>query len=105
MRALIAVTALPVLMFALAHGGRAAGPHTRTSEPFAGVKANAGTVTHSTEGGRERADALGRLQGARHPGPALAGRRLQGRTYLRQRLQVKGDKVNRSIMVPAYVPE
>jgi len=52
MRALIAATALPVLMFALAHAGRAAGPHTRTSEPFAGVKANTGTVTHSTEGGR-----------------------------------------------------
>jgi len=30
MRALIAATALPVLMFALAHAGRAAGPNTRT---------------------------------------------------------------------------
>ena len=29
----------------------------------------------------------------------------KGRTYLLQRLPVKGDKVNRSIVVPAYVPD
>src|SRR5436309_5260073 len=52
MRELIAATALAVLLFALANGGRAAGPHTHTGEPFAGVKANTGTVTHSKEGGK-----------------------------------------------------
>ena len=29
----------------------------------------------------------------------------KGRTYLLQRLPVKGDKVNRSIVLPAYVPD
>ena len=62
MRALIAVTALPVLMFALAHGGRAAGPHTRTSEPFAGGPALAGR----------------RLQGEDLPAPAPPGEGRQG---------------------------
>ena len=29
----------------------------------------------------------------------------KGRTYLLQRLPVKGDKVNRRIILPAYVPD
>ena len=52
MRELIAATALAVLMFTLANSGHAAGTHTHTSKPFAGVKANTGTVRHSKEGGR-----------------------------------------------------
>jgi hypothetical protein len=105
MRALIAATALPVLMFALAHAGRAAGPHTRTSEPFAGVKANTGTVTHSTEGGRSVLTLSDDFKVPDTPDPHWQVVDSKGRTYLLQRLPVKGDKVNRSIVVPAYVPD
>jgi len=44
MRELIAATALAVLLFALANSSHAVGTHTHASEPFAGVKANTGTV-------------------------------------------------------------
>jgi len=40
---LIAATALALLMFALATGGRAGGGHARTGRPFAGVEANTAT--------------------------------------------------------------
>ena len=105
MRELIAATALAVLLFALANGGRAAGPHTHTGEPFAGVKANTGTVTHSTEGGRSVLTLSDDFKVPDTPDPHWQVVDSQGRTYLLQRLPVKGDKVNRSIVVPAYVPD
>ena len=105
MRAVITVTALPVLMFALAHSGRAAGSHAHTSKPFAGVKANTGTVTHSTEGGRSVLTLSDDFKVPDTPDPHWQVVDSKGRTYLLQRLPVKGDKVNRSIVLPAYVPD
>jgi len=105
MRELIAATALAVLMFALANSGHAAGTHTHTSKPFAGVKANTGTVTHSTEGGRSVLTLSDDFKVPDTPDPHWQVVDSKGRTYLLQRLPVKGDKVNRSIVVPAYVPD
>jgi hypothetical protein len=105
MRAVITVAALHVLMFALAHSGRAAGPHAHTSKPFAGAKANTGTVTHSTEGGRSVLTLSDDFKVPDTPDPHWQVVDSKGRTYLLQRLPVKGDKVNRSIVVPAYVPD
>ena len=105
MRELIAATALAVLMFTLANSGHAAGTHTHTSKPFAGVKANTGTVTHSTEGGRSVLTLSDDFKVPDTPDPHWQVVDSKGRTYLLQRLPVKGDKVNRSIVVPAYVPD
>ena len=102
---LIAAIALAVLMFALAHSGHAAGTYAHTSEPFAGVKANTGTVTHSTEGGRSVLTLSDDFKVPDTPDPHWQVVDSKGRTYLLQRLPVKGDKVNRSIVVPAYVPD
>jgi hypothetical protein len=105
MRELIAATALAVLMFALANSGHAAGTHTHTSKPFAGVKANTGTVTHSKEGSRSVLTLSDDFKVPDTPDPHWQVVDSKGRTYLLQRLPVKGDKVNRSIVVPAYVPD
>jgi len=105
MRELIAATALAVLMFALANSGHAAGTHTHTSKPFAGVKANTGTVTHSKEGERSVLTLSDDFKVPDTPDPHRQVVDSRGRTYLLQRLAVKGDKVNRSLVVPAYVPD
>jgi len=105
MRELIAATALAVLMFALANSGHAAGTHTHTSKPFAGVKANTGTVRHSKEGGRSVLTLSDDFKVPDTPDPHWQVVDSRGRTYLLQRLAVKGDKVNRSLVVPAYVPD
>ena len=105
MRELIAATALAVLMFALANSGHAAGTHTHTSKPFTGVKANTGTVTHAKDGGRSVLTLSDDFKVPDTPDPHWQVVDSRGRTYLLQRLAVKGDKVNRSLVVPAYVPD
>ena len=81
----------------------AAGSHT--SRPFAGVKANTGTVTHTKENGQSVLTLSDDFKVPDTPDPHWQVVDSQGRTYLLQRLPVKGDKVNRSIVVPAYVPD
>jgi hypothetical protein len=98
-------TALASLVLALASTGRAADTHTHTSNPFAGVKANTGTVTHSKEGGRSVLTLSDDFKVPDTPDPHWQVVDSKGRTYLLQRLPVKGDKVNRTIVVPPYVPD
>ena len=81
----------------------AAGSHT--SGPFAGVKANTGTVTHSKEGGRNVLTLSDDFKVPDTPDPHWQVVDSKGKTYLLQRLPVKGDKVNRRIILPAYVPD
>ena len=101
----IGATALASLVFALAGASRAADTHTHTSKPFAGVKANTGTVTHSKEGGRSVLTLSDDFKVPDTPDPHWQVVDSKGRTYLLQRLPVKGDKVNRTIVVPPYVPD
>jgi hypothetical protein len=101
----IAATILAVLVFALAGTSRAADTHSHTSKPFAGVKANTGTVTHSKEGGRSVLTLSDDFKVPDTPDPHWQVVDSKGRTYLLQRLPVKGDRVNRTIVVPPYVPD
>ena len=81
----------------------AAGSHT--SRPFAGVKANTGTVTHTKENGQSVLTLSDDFKVPDTPDPHWQVVDSKGKTYLLQRLPVKGDKVNRRIIVPAYVPD
>ncbi len=101
----IGATALASLVLALAGTSRAADTHTHTSKPFAGVKANTGTVTHSKEGGRSVLTLSDDFKVPDTPDPHWQVVDSKGRTYLLQRLPVKGDKVNRTVVVPPYVPD
>ena len=78
---------------------------THTSKPFSGAKANTGTVTHSKEAGRNVLTLSDDFKVPDTPDPHWQVVDSKGRTYLLQRLPVKGDKVNRRIVLPAYVPD
>lgn len=101
----IGATALAALVFALAGTSRAADTHTHTSKPFSGPKANTGTVTHSKEAGQNVLTLSDDFKVPDTPDPHWQVVDSKGRTYLLQRLPVKGDKVNRKIVLPAYVPD
>jgi len=81
----------------------AAGSHT--SRPFAGVKANTGTVTHTKENGQSVLTLSDDFKVPDTPDPHWQVVDSKGNTYLLQRLPVKGDKVNRRIVLPADVPD
>ena len=81
----------------------AAGSHT--SRPFAGVKANTGTVTHTKENGQSVLTLSDDFKVPDTPDPHWQVVDSKGKTYLLQRLPVKGDKVNRRIVLPADVPD
>jgi len=81
----------------------AAGSHT--SRPFAGVKANTGTVTHTKENGQSVLTLSDDFKVPDTPDPHWQVVDSKGKTYLLQRLPVKGDKVNRRIVLAANVPD
>ena len=78
---------------------------SQTSRPFAGVKANTGTVTHTKENGQSVLTLSDDFKVPDTPDPHWQVVDSKGKTYLLQRLPVKGDKVNRRIILPAYVPD
>lgn len=76
---------------------------SHTSKPFQGPKANTGTVTHSVEGGKHVLTLSNDFKVPDTPDPHWQVVTSTGEVYLLQKLTVKGDKVNRSITLPAYV--
>jgi hypothetical protein len=84
---------------------------SRVSSQFHGTEINGGTVTYSTEGNK-RILTLSDDFKVPKKAPDLHWQVVdsKGDTYLLQRLLVKGgtpkgDKLNKSITVPAYVPD
>lgn len=80
----------------------------RTSSPFAGVKANTGRVTLSGKPGTLVLTLSDDFQAPDAPDPHWQVVDSKGRTYLLQKLTVKaliGDKMNRSITLPAYIAD
>ena len=86
-----------------ANHGRADGPHT--TKPFSGVKVNGGTVTHSKQGKQNILTLSDDFQVPDTPAPHWQVVDSKGNTYLLQRLMVKGDTLNKQIVVPSYVPD
>ena len=76
-----------------------------TSKPFTGTKANTGTVTHSKEGQLNVLTLSDDFKVPDTPDPHWQVIDSKGTVYLLQRLPVKGDKVNRKITLPAYIPD
>ena len=78
----------------------------RTSRPFSGVKANTGSVTLSTNGSQRVLTLSDDFKAPDAPDPHWQVVDGDGRVYLLQKLTVKGltgDKMNRSITLPAYI--
>jgi hypothetical protein len=75
------------------------------STPFKGVKANTGSVTHRRERGRSVLTLSEDFEVPDAPAPHWQVVDSKGRRFLLQRLDVKGDRVNRTIVVPPYVED
>lgn len=114
---LVQVIALSLLLVAglvLAPGAFAADMHT--SKPFAGVKVNGGTVTHSKQGNKNVLTLSADFVVPDTPDPHWQVVDSKGVVYQLQRLDIKGEgmemkgsmkgiKVNRSITLPDYVKD
>ncbi len=99
-RAALVVAALGITTHATAQ--------SQTSTPFAGPKANTGTVSMSGSGASRMLKLSDDFKAPEAPDPHWQVVDSQGRIYLLQRLTVKGltgDKMNRSIMLPAYIAD
>jgi hypothetical protein len=75
-----------------------------TSTVFAGAKVNAGTVTHErNKEGKQVLVLSSDFVSPDTPDPHWQVVDSDGTVYLLQRLGIKGDKVNTSIVLPPYV--
>ena len=75
------------------------------SGPFQGAKANTGYVTHTTENGNSVLTLSDDFKSPDTPDPHWQVVDSKGNVYLLQKLSIKGDKMNRKITVPKYVPD
>ena len=97
-----AIMVIGALVFAPA----ATAAQTKMSRPFAGVKANTGSVTLSSTGSARTLTLSDDFKAPEAPDPHWQVVDNEGRVYLLQKLTVKGltgDKMNRSITLPAYI--
>lgn len=78
---------------------------SHTSKPFQGPKANTGTVTHSVQGGKHVLTLSDDFKVPDTPDPHWQVVTSSGQVFLLQKLMIKGDKLNKSITLPAYVPD
>ena len=97
------ITALAAIAFLAVTTARA--DETHTSTKFAGAKANKGTVTHTVQSGKNILTLSDDFKTPDTPAPHWQVVDSNGKTYLLDRLMIKGDKMNRKITVPKYVPD
>ena len=83
----------------------------QTSTPFAGAKVNGGTVSHSVKDGKHVLTLSSDFQVPVTPDPHRQVVDSKGNVFLLQRLPVKSlgglakDRINTSIVLPAYVKD
>jgi hypothetical protein len=75
------------------------------SARFAGPKANTGMVTHSTKGASHILTLSDDFKVPDTPDPHWQLVDSKGAVYQLDKLMLKGDRVARTITVPAYVPD
>jgi uncharacterized protein YdeI (BOF family) len=104
------ILAFSMLAIAIAFTGSAfaadkmaADKHTSTK--FEGPKANAGTVTHSKKDGKNVLTLSEDFVVPDTPDPHWQIVDSKGTVYLLDRLKLKGDKIQTSITLPAYVKD
>ena len=85
----------------LSAGAYAADSHT--SGPFKGPKANTGTVTHTKDGEKNVLTLSDDFKVPDTPDPHWQVVDSQGNVYLLQKLKIKGDNINKSITLAAYI--
>jgi hypothetical protein len=78
---------------------------SHTSKPFSGAKVNGGTVTHIVKDGRNLLMVSDDFKVPDTPDPHWRIVDSKGRIYLLDRLPLKGDRVSRTITVPAYIAD
>ena len=101
-----AIGAAVAIALTLTSGASAA--QNKTSTPFAGPKANTGTVTQSTNGRSLVLTLSDDFKAPDAPDPHWQVVDSKGRVYLLQKLTVKGlvgDKMHRSITLPTYISD
>ncbi|MEW5976005.1 MAG: hypothetical protein AB1898_09400 [Acidobacteriota bacterium] len=94
-----------VLVGVLALGTVGLANHQHTSSKFEGPKANTGTVSHSKQGHMHVLTLSDDFVVPDTPAPHWQVVDSKGNVYLLNRLKIKGDKFNQSIMLPAYVKD
>lgn len=89
-----------------------ANAQSHTSKVFSGAKVNKGTVTHTMMSGEHVLTLSADFQVPDTPDPHWQVVDSKGRVFLLQRLNIKngvlgltGDKLNRSITLPAYITD
>ena len=89
------------------HGGfaEASAMKGHVSTPFAGVKANKGTVTHKLENGKSLLVLSDDFVVPDAPAPHWQLVDSSGNTYLLNRLEIKGDKFHKSLVIPSFVKD
>jgi hypothetical protein len=105
-RGLMALAFGAALIGALAVAPTVSAAQTKVSRPFAGVKANTGSVSLSTNGNVRTLALSDDFKAPDAPDPHWQVVDNEGRVYLLQKLTVKGltgDKMNRTITLPAYI--
>jgi hypothetical protein len=75
------------------------------TSPFAGKTVNGGTVTHTHVNGQHVLTVSDDFTVPGSPDPHWQVVDSKGNAYLLQRLTIKEDRINRAIVVPAYVPD
>ena len=103
MKVMFAVLVVTSLGFSASGAFAQSGSHT--SSQFQGPKANKGTVTHSIKDGKSVLTLSDDFVVPDTPDPHWQVVDSKGNTYLLQKLSIKGDKINRSITLPAYVQD
>jgi hypothetical protein len=97
--------ALPLVAAAVVVFAAPAFAQSKTSKPFSGAKVNGGTVTMTKSGGTTKLTLSGDFKVPDTPDPHWQVVDSKGTVYVLQRLGIKGDKVNTTITLPAYVPD
>ena len=75
------------------------------SGPFKGPKANTGFVTHSKDGGNQLLTLSDDFKAPEAPDPHWQIIDSKGNVYMLQKLSIKGDKMNRKIVLPSYIKD
>lgn len=83
--------------------GQARADHATTQ--FKGAKANTGRALHSERDGKHVLTLSEDFKHPNAPAPHWQVVDSKGNVYLLQQLKIKGDRYNRSITLPSYVPD
>ncbi len=75
------------------------------SSMFAGAKANKGFVTHTLEGGKSVLVLSEDFVVPETPAPMWQLVDSMGNVYLLNRLKIKGDKLNKTLVIPSFVKD